>query len=325
MAALVVLILFIVKTLHFNHKDCLLGQRLDGKVVIVTGCNQGIGYEVVGELARRGARVIMACRDLDKAEIARSRLLKRFESARANRELSTELTGLHKSQLECEQLDLQSVSSIRNFALRMIAKERCVDILVNNAAVNLGHAVFDSDGIELHLKINHLGHFLLTELICPLLEASEHGARVINVSSFNHRLAELNTKDLCRPTVGSPYSNSKLANVIHAKEISKRWRDSNIVAVSVHPGLTKTEIFRHMPWTRWVVHTLLSGLAKSPWQGSQTIVYCCLADDLAPGAYYVECRASQVNSQAFNEKVGDYLWTASEQLIQKWEIHERSQ
>lgn len=325
LASFVLVLLFIVKTLHFNHKDCLLTQRLDGKVVVVTGCNQGIGYEVVGELARRGARVIMACRDLDKAESARSRILMRFKSTETIRKPATELANLHGPQLECELLDLQSVSSLRNFASRLMAKEHSVDILINNAAVNLRKPLFDSDGIELHLKINHLGHFLLTELIRPLLEASVHGARVINVSSFNHRLAELSMKDLCRPVVGSPYSNSKLANVIHAKEISKRWKDSNVVAVSVHPGLTKTELFRHMPRTRWIVHTLLSGLTKSPWQGSQTIVYCSLVDDLTPGAYYVECRAGQVNSQALDENVGNYLWTASEQLIKKWEAHERNQ
>ncbi|KAF8570407.1 hypothetical protein P879_05225 [Paragonimus westermani] len=314
---LAVVILWIVKIMHFSHRDCLLSQRLDGKVVIVTGCNQGIGYETVGELLRRGARVIMACRDLNKAELARRQLLKRFAgSPESDKQHSVRVT---ETQLTCEELDLESPASIRAFASRMRKQEQVVHILVNNAAINLRRAQFDADGIERHLKVNHLGPFLLTQLLYPLLQLADGDARVINVSSFNHRLADLNMSDLCRPKVGSYYSNSKLANVIHAKELSRRWQESGIVSVSLHPGLVKTELFRHMPLTRWIVHTLLGWLSKSAWQGAQTVIHCCLADDLIPGAYYHECRVARTSSQASDPDVGKFLWQASEKLIDHWE------
>ncbi|KAF6775136.1 hypothetical protein AHF37_05603 [Paragonimus kellicotti] len=457
---LLVVILWIIKKMHFSHRDCMLTQRLDGKVVVVTGCNQGIGYETVGELVRRGARVIMACRDLKKAELARHQLLKRFAGSPESDKQHSVL--VNETQLTCEELDLESPASIRAFASRMRKQEQVIHILINNAAINLRRPQFDADGIERHLKVNHLGPFLLTQLLYPLLQLANGDARVINVSSFNHRLADLNMSDLCRPKVGSCYSNSKLVNVIHAKELSRRWQESGIVAVSLHPGLVKTELFRHMPFTRltceeldlespasirafasrmrkqeqvihilinnaainlrrpqfdadgierhlkvnhlgpflltqllypllqlangdarvinvssfnhrladlnmsdlcrpklvnvihakelsrrwqesgivavslhpglvktelfrhmpftrWIVHTLLGWLSKSAWQGAQTVIHCCLADDLIPGAYYHECRVARTSSQASDPEVGEFLWQASEKLIDHWE------
>ncbi|KAG5453531.1 Retinol dehydrogenase 12 [Clonorchis sinensis] len=317
------IVLWVVKKLHFDHKDCLLPQRLDGKLALVTGCNTGIGYEVVGELARRGARVIMACRDLQKAEDARQRLLKRFGTGQHVMSSLPHLTSIDETQLECERLDLESPSSIRQFAARLQRQEHVLHFLVNNAGINLGHSQFDPDGIERHLKVNHLGHFLLTNLLRPLLAAAaavDGEARVVNVSSFNHRLAELNLDDLSHPAVGTSYSNSKLANTIHAKALSERWQqESNIIGVSVHPGLVKTDLFRYSAFTRWLVHRLLSRLSKSPWQGAQDILYCCLAEDIQPGAYYHQCRVGQMNSQALREGMGDRLWTASERMIKHWE------
>ncbi|KER20390.1 hypothetical protein T265_11060 [Opisthorchis viverrini] len=313
-------------------------KRLDGKLAVVTGCNTGIGYEVVGELARRGARVIMACRDLHKAEDARQRLLKRFGTGQLVASSLPHLTSIEEAQLECEKLDLESPSSIRQFAVRLQRQEHALHLLINNAAINLGHSHFDADGIERHLKVNHLGHFYLTNLLRPLLAAAaaiDGEARVVNVSSFNHRLAELNLDDLSHPAVGTSYSNSKLANTIHAKALSERWQqESNIIGVSVHPGLVKTDLFRYSAFTRCLTtdvfgalpesdgntgSAMLNRLSKSPWQGAQDILYCCLAEDIQPGAYYHQCRVGQMNSQALRDGVGDRLWTASERMVKHWE------
>ncbi|CAL8077495.1 unnamed protein product [Calicophoron daubneyi] len=325
---IIILVLWAIKKLHFDHKDCLLSNRLDGKLVVVTGCNCGIGFETVGELARRGARVIMACRDTRKCLAAREQLLARFgiqasgDSVAHNS--SRNLTLIEEAQLICEELDLASVESVRSFARRLVQREHALHILVNNAAINLGHPKFDEqDGIEMHLKVNHLGHLLLTQLLYPLLAAAEH-ARVIMIASHMHRFAELNMADICRPLVGSCYSNSKLANVICALELTRRWADSNITAVSVHPGLVKTEIFRHRSWIQWLVHSLLPNwLARTPLEGCQTVVYCALTEDLVPGAYYSDCRISRVNPQALKTEVGDCLWNSSEQLINRWEVKSR--
>ncbi|KAF8570408.1 hypothetical protein P879_05226 [Paragonimus westermani] len=309
-------VLWLLKRRFFKPAVCRLQNRLDGKLVIVTGCNQGIGYETVGELARRGAQVIMACRGRIRAEEARQRLLERFGS-KSNTD-QPYLTPIREDQLECEQLDLESIQSIRSFASKMLKRNQPVDILVNNAGIDLKHAQYDSSGIELQLKVNHLGPFLLTQLLCPLLQSVVGGSRIVIVSSLRHRFATMNFEDLNHPLVGACYSNSKLANVIFAKELAKRWSSKGITAVSLHPGLVRTEIFKYHPWIRWIVHKPLCWFTKSPWEGAQTTLYCCLAEDLVPGAYYADCDLAVVNHQALQEGVGEQLWTASEQLIQKW-------
>ncbi|CAL8077492.1 unnamed protein product [Calicophoron daubneyi] len=317
-------VLWALKKLHFDHKDCLLPKRLDEKLVVVTGCNRGIGLEAVGELARRGARVIMACRDMDKCRAARENLLKRFgvhtSGKSASEDCPSFLTPIGESQLVCEQLDLASYGSIRAFAQRILQREHALDILINNAGVHLAEPKFDEqDGIEFQMKVNYLGHFLLTELLFPLL-AVAGDARVILLTSMLHRFAELNMTDICRPVVGSCYGTSKLANVIYARELSRRWANSDITVVSVNPGIVKTEIY-HSRFRHWVVHSLLpSYIVKTPLQGCQTIVYCALTDDLVPGACYTDCRVCRVNPQALKIEVGEFLWETSERLIKQWKV-----
>ncbi|TPP56145.1 Retinol dehydrogenase 12 [Fasciola gigantica] len=126
----------------------------------------------------------------------------------------------------------------------MIHQGHPIDILINNAGIDFPRPEFGADGIELHVRVNHLGHFLLTNLLKPILVAS-NAPRIIVLSSLLHRLAEVNVNDLCRPLVGSPYANSKLLNVIHARQLVERWSDHahernsgcHVLAVSVHPGL----------------------------------------------------------------------------------------
>ncbi|VDP90151.1 unnamed protein product [Echinostoma caproni] len=210
----------------------------------------------------------------------------------------------------------------------MIRQGQPIDILINNAGIDFPRPQFGPDGIEEHVRVNHLGHFLLTNLLRPLLEASD-AARVIVLSSIMHRLAEVNVNDLCRPLVGSCYANSKLLNVIHARELTERWCASNkehdghtgssVIGVSVHPGFVMTQIFRHSPFRSWLVHRCFSWLAKTPWQGSQTVVYCALSNNLVPGAYYAECRVTKCNAQALDRQVGQAVWDASERLVKIWE------
>lgn len=159
-------------------------------------------------------------------------------------------------QLICEQLDLSSTKSIRAFAKRILDTQPELHLLINNAAVNNGQLTYGADGIEEHMRVNHLGPFLLTQLLRPLLERTHAvifgQAQVINVSSDMHMTAELDPTDLNRHVVGSGYSASKLANVIHARELScvDSDRSALLLAVSVHPGLVRTSIFRARPITR---------------------------------------------------------------------------
>ncbi|GAA41978.2 retinol dehydrogenase 12 [Clonorchis sinensis] len=295
-------LLWTLYTYITTHAVCQLPYRLDGQLVLVTGCNQGIGLELVGELARRGARVVMACRDLERAKTGRQQLLRRFG------------TGVDVEPSQPYQSPITEEQSIRSFADRMRQKNEPIKILVNNGGIDLYKPEYDSSGIELQLKVNHLGHFLLSQWLRPLLDAAG-GARIVVTSSLRHRFATLNLEDLSHPIVGACYSSSKLANVIHANELSKRW-GPNIVAVSLHPGLVRTEVFRHHPIRHWIVHHMR--FSKTAWQGAQTLLHCCLAKDLVPGGYYAECRLATVNSQALQDGVGEKLWMASEQLVERW-------
>ncbi|CAH8582321.1 unnamed protein product [Schistosoma turkestanicum] len=242
---LAVIILYIIKRNYFGHCECTLEDRLDGKTVIVTGCNTGIGLETVDELAHRGARVIMACRDLKKCKSARQELLTRT----CNEKLSVFSVHLKPDQLVCEELDLESPRSIREFANRIINRKESISILINNAGADFPEKVYDELGIEKHTKVNHLGHFLLTNLLKPCLKASEgEPCRIVIVSSLLHWFAKLHPNSGFLSGVGSGYAISKLLNVIHAREICKRWSGDGIISVSVHPGLVRTSIFRSSNW-----------------------------------------------------------------------------
>ncbi|CAH8671991.1 unnamed protein product [Schistosoma haematobium] len=201
------LTLYIIKRKYFGHCECTLEDRLDGKTVIVTGCNTGIGLETVDELARRGARVIMACRDLRKCELARQELLIRT----CNEKPSVLSVHLEPDQLICEELDLESPKSIREFANRIISREKSISILINNAGADFPEKIYDELGIEKHLKVNHLGHFLLTKLLKPCLHASDgKPCRVIILSSLSHWFAKLHPNSGFLSGVGSGYAISKL-------------------------------------------------------------------------------------------------------------------
>ncbi|CAH8639218.1 unnamed protein product [Schistosoma intercalatum] len=307
--------LYIIKRKYFGHCECTLEDRLDGKTVIVTGCNTGIGLETVDELARRGARVIMACRDLRKCELARQELLTRT----CNEKPSVLSVHLEPDQLICEELDLESRKSIREFANRIISREKSISILINNAGADFPEKIYDELGIEKHLKVNHLGHFLLTKLLKPCLHASDgKPCRVIILSSLSHWLAKLHPNSGFLSGVGSGYAISKLLNVIHAREICKRWSGDEIISVSVHPGLVRTSIFRSCKGKYFLVYYLFRWLTKTSREGAQTTVFCALDNNLIPGAFYYECQPRRCNSQALNDEICDHVWKTSEALIDEW-------
>ncbi|VDP94272.1 unnamed protein product [Echinostoma caproni] len=145
--------------------------------------------------------------------------------------------------LICESLDLASIPSIKNFAERLSQREPVIHMLINNAGVMIADFELTEYGFEKNMGVNHLGHFLLTHLLIPRLCAAS-GAKVINVSSDSHYFSRINIRDLNKPMHGSYYAHSKLAMVIHARELSRRYANQGLTAVSLHPGLVGTELFR---------------------------------------------------------------------------------
>ncbi|GMS87023.1 hypothetical protein PENTCL1PPCAC_9198, partial [Pristionchus entomophagus] len=199
-----------------------------GKVAVVTGGNTGIGLETVKELNLRGAKVYLLCRSQERANAAKTQLVE---------------AGCDASRLIYLNCDLGSMDNIRKCAANMPKLEPSIDILVNNAGVWLSDYQKTSDGHEMTWGTNHLGPFLLTELLLPLLEKAPEG-RIINVSSLAHAYSpalDLSTIDECLKdfNASTAYSKSKLASVMHARELTRRFRargNTTVTVNALHPG-----------------------------------------------------------------------------------------
>lgn len=207
-------------------------HRADGKTVIITGASAGIGKETAIDMAERGARVILACRDLKKAESVRQMIIKKTKN----------------TNVKVMYLDLTSFKTIRSFAKTFLEEEPKLHILINNAGVMGVQRSLTEDGLEMHMGVNHFGHFLLTLLLIDRLKESRP-SRVVTVSSYGHRLVQFNKNDLNSDKSYNrfyAYAQSKLANVLFTNELASRLSDSGVTATSLHPGVVRTEINRHL-------------------------------------------------------------------------------
>eukprot|EP00058_Branchiostoma_floridae_P005987 XP_002591475.1 hypothetical protein BRAFLDRAFT_105245 [Branchiostoma floridae] len=196
---------------HVRGQDCRSDARLDGKTAIVTGANSGIGRAAAQELAARGARVILACRDMTKAETAASDI--------------RQATG--NGNVVAGKLDLASLASVREFADHVNREEERLDILINNAGVMWCPQQYTADGFELQFGVNHLGHFLLTHLLLDLLTRSAP-SRVVTVSAVGHAHANIDFDNLNGEKSYSPFQanfQSKLANALFSRELARRTRE----------------------------------------------------------------------------------------------------
>ena len=297
-----------LKYFYFAGGVCTSKARLDGKTVVITGGNTGIGKETALDLAGRGARVILACRDLAKAENAASQI----------RETSGNGNVLVK------KLDLASLKSIRSFADEILGEESRLDILINNAGIMQCPHWKTEDGFEMQFGVNHLGHFLLTNLLIDLLKKSAP-SRIVNVSSLSHRWGKINFDDLTGDknyNARVAYSQSKLANVLFTRELSKRLMATGVTANSLHPGVVKTELGRHMSFNKSLLKNffyipLFWVVFKTPTQGAQTTIHCAVAEELEKisGRYFSDCAEKEPAEQAKDDGVAKQLWEVSAALV----------
>lgn len=243
-----------------------------GRCFIVTGANTGIGFEVAKMLAARHGRVLLACRDKDKAEAAKARI--RQEYAYAN-----------VAFLPLDQADLHSV---RHAAERAMDEPR-IDVLINNAGVMFPPLTRTRDGFELQFGVNHFGTFALTALLLAKL-AKTAGSRVVVTSSLAHRRGRLQWDDLNADNGynrTARYADSKLANMLHFAELDRRLRaaGSPVTAVGCHPGVAATELMRHAG--PFQVFTPLFGLLlNSAAQGAWPALEAATSPKVEPGGYY---------------------------------------
>ncbi len=217
---------------------CTSAAVLRDKTVIITGSNCGIGYQTALELANRQARVILACRNVEKGETAVLKIRKKTNNP----------------NVHFRQLDLASMCSIRRFAEKVLECESHIDVLINNAAVMFPQYCATEDGFELHMGVNHLGHFLLTNLLLERLKESQP-SRIITISSllykncstfdFDNMNSASEARMNTRPNRHIAYCQSKLANILFTRELARRLSDTQVTANVLSPGMVQTQLGRH--------------------------------------------------------------------------------
>ena len=300
---------------------------LSGRRAVVTGANSGLGYVTARELTRHGADVVLACRDQGRGEQARARM-------------TGEVTGSTPGRVELMLLDLADLASVRSFAGRYAERYEDLDLLVNNAGVMAVPLRRTTEGFELQLGTNHLGHFALTGLLLPRLLAAgrrsgQRGpARVVTVSSGAHRfgridLADLNAERSYRKW--RAYGQAKLANLLFARELQRRADAAGapLLSVAAHPGYAATNLQRRgaemegRPLAVRLNELANAVLAQPAEAGALPILYAATMPDVRGGEYFgpdgpLEARGHPTRAgtarAARDQGVARALWEESERL-----------
>ncbi|HXW96537.1 MAG TPA: SDR family oxidoreductase [Gemmatimonadales bacterium] len=275
---------------------------LQTRTFLITGANSGIGRALAEALAARGGRVVLAARSAERTAPVVDDIRSRFPQSNAS----------------FLPLDLADLASVRRAAERFLASGQSLDVLVNNAGV-AGNNSLSKDGFELTYAVNHIGPFLFTNLLLPKLREVPE-ARIVNVSSVANFRGKIDWARLERRT--SPrrngfqdYANTKLMNVIHAKELARRLGGTAITTSSLHPGAVASNIWRALPGP---IQWILKRFMLTNEQGAETPLYCATAPELRgiSGRYYTKCREMHPNPLADDPEIGRELWARSERAIQ---------
>ena len=304
---LLLVVLLVLLRAWMQGGKCKSNARLEGKTVVITGCNTGIGKITAMDLSKRGAKIVMLCRSLDKAESAADDIRKATEG-----------------EVVVHKMDLASLDSISECADQLLNSLTKVDILINNAGVMMCPFTKTEDGFEMQIGTNHFGHFYLTYLLMPLLKKAAPGARVVNVSSLAHESGAMQWEDINYENTPydalKAYSQSKLANILFTKELARRGEGTGVHAYALHPGVVATELGRHMGDTFGCLGSCMMScvrpVLKTPEHGAQTTIYCAVDQGIADhnGRYYSDCKEKTPKPQALSAEDARRLWDLSEQL-----------
>lgn len=282
------------------------------RTAIVTGANSGLGFETTKELARQNIKVIMACRNLEKAEQARETILKEIPTA----------------NLRIIPLDLNSFESVHNFAEEFKSRYKALHILINNAGIMANGFELSKDGYESQYASNFLGHFLLTNLLYNRLRKSE-SSRIITLSSIAHKFGKINTEKINDKKAYIPfarYSETKLACLMFSYDLNRRLieKDIKIISASAHPGVSLTNISNNLPGVLLNLQNKLGSLVwSSQKQGAESTIFTALDLSVKGGDYYgpsgffeIKGTPKKVNSSKLskNENLAKELWAYAEKV-----------
>ncbi|WP_442600058.1 oxidoreductase [Neobacillus sp. D3-1R] len=285
---------------------------MSNKVVVITGANSGLGLETAKYFVKTGYEVVMTVRDVKKGETAKKNLLQLFS----------------EGKIHVRYLDLSKLASVHKFAEKISEEYQSLDLLINNAGVMIPPYSKTEDGFELQFGCNHLGHFALTGLLLPLLEKGQH-PRVVTLSSLAHRSGVIDFDNLD----GSKgykamkfYSQSKLGNLLFAKELDNRLKRNGYKTISLaaHPGISATNLFRiGKEKTPWYVDPIIKLIAQPAEKGALPSIMAATDNTLTGGEYIgPDGRGNRKGNPAievphknvYNKETMKKLWDVSEQL-----------
>lgn len=270
-------------------------------LTIVTGANTGIGKVTAITLAQRGHHVVLACRSEEKTRPILDEILATGHTA------------------EFLALDLADLDQVAKAAGTLLARGEPIDVLVNNAGL-AGSQGTTAQGFELTFGVNHVGTYLFTRLLLPLLRGHATKARVVTVASKAHANATSIDWDAVRQrtktlTGLTEYERSKLCNVLFAKSLAAR--EPTICSVSLHPGVVATDIWRRIPWP---IRPIYKRFMITEEQGAATSIYCATSPDVLAhdGAYFDECAPKTPSALAQDPALAETVWSRTEEYVRPW-------
>lgn len=288
----------------------LSDEGIGKKIAVITGANTGLGFEVAKDFTSRGIKVVLACRNKEKARVAINQI------KRENPEADLDFIPLNLGDLKSVQQFIEDFGKTYNH----------LDILINNAGVMIPPFSKTKDGFELQMGVNYFGHFLLTLELLPLLEKS--GGRVVQLSSIAHKNGTIDFENLNAEKSYdkmTAYSQSKLACLMFALELNRRLklRRSRLVSVAAHPGVSRTELGRHISkFWYYLLYPLFLLFTHGAKKGAQPIIAAALDESAVGGEYYGpqgfnemvgKPGKAKIEKQALDESVAKKLWEISKE------------
>ena len=273
---------------------------MENKRVLITGGNSGIGKVAAIELAKLGASMVLACKPGDKTEAA-----------------LVEINAVAHQPVINLPVNLASLESVRDLVGEFKQRYDSLDVLINNAGVFPARKKLTDDGFELQIGVNHLSHFLLTNLLLDVLRATS-SARIVTVSSMLHKKGQIDFGSFRgekKYNSQTAYAQSKLANVLFSVELARRLAGTDVTSNCLHPGGVRTDIMRDLPW---LVRKLVDLMFITPEEGAKTTIKLASDSSLAEftGKYFDQTRLEHCSQLAEDEDLCGQLWQESEQMVE---------
>jgi NAD(P)-dependent dehydrogenase (short-subunit alcohol dehydrogenase family) len=282
-------------------------MTMQGKFVVITGSNAGIGKETAVGVASLGATVVLACRNQEKAEAAAADIRSRSGNP----------------DIHIVPLDLADLGSVQAAAADILGRWDKIEVLINNAGGVWSEREVTAQGIERTFAVNHLGHFYLTRLLLDRITQSAP-ARIINLTSVGHHMAWRGMRfddlqSMKRYASMEAYGRSKLANILFTRQLAKRLDGSGVTVNAVHPGPVRTQFGMDgdLKGLMGLGNQFIRPFEISAKAGAKTSIYLATSPDVATttGQYWVRSRPGHMSSQARSDGAAEQLWSESEQLL----------